>query len=80
MYSLEQTLELAAAEYQAKEAELTPIWQLARSANVHKNHLLQTLKDRGYEIHYPETDGPVKPPVPSIAKADVRKLMGLGEL
>ena len=79
MYTPQQSLELAAAEYAAKEAELTPIWQLARSANVHKNHLLQILKDRGHTIHYPETDGPVKPPVPSITKAAVRELLGIGE-
>lgn len=77
MYTLRQTVELAAAEYKVREAELTPLWQLARSANIHRNHLLQILRDRGYKIHYPEIDGPAKPPVPSITKADTRKLFGL---
>ncbi len=70
-------MELAAAEYSAREAELTPLWQLAKSANIHRNHLLQVLKDRGYKIHWPETDGPVKPPVPSITKEDTRRLLGV---
>lgn len=77
MMSFDQSLRLAAAEYESKEAALTPLWQLAKSANVHRSHLLQVLKDRGYTIHYPEPDGPAKPPVPSITKADARNLMGL---
>lgn len=77
MLTPRQILEHAAADFEAREDELTPIWRLARSANVHKNHLLQVLKDRGFKIHYPEPDGPAKPPVPSITKADVRRLYGM---
>jgi hypothetical protein len=80
MYFSQQSLEIAAAEYEARESELTPVWHLAKSANVHRNHLLQVLKDRGYKIHYPETNGPAKPPLPSISKADARKLLGIDAL
>lgn len=75
MYSIAQSLELAAAEYEEKESEPAYVWHLARSANLHRNYLIDIVKERGYKIMWEPRRG--GPDVAYISKADARKLMGL---
>lgn len=74
MYTPEQSLKQAAADYQVRESEPTYLWQLAKSANMSRETLMHQLKERGFRVLYEDQGART---VAYITKADARKLMGL---
>lgn len=74
MYTPEQSLKQAAADYQARESEPTYLWQLAKSANMSREELMHQLKERGFRVRYEDQGART---VAYVTKADTRKLMGL---
>jgi len=74
MYTPAQSVELAVAEINAREAQPTYLWQLAKSTNIPRETLTHMLKERGVKVLYEDQGARA---VAYITKADTRKLMGL---